>query len=68
MVNVRPIRTEADYEVALARVAELMDSREGTPEGEEFDVLVDLVEVYEDRLQIGVAPPRRPAPRPTTTP
>ena len=49
MVNVRPIRTEADYEAALARVAELMDAREGTPEGEELDVLVDLVEVYEDK-------------------
>ncbi|MCY3882148.1 MAG: ImmA/IrrE family metallo-endopeptidase [Chloroflexi bacterium] len=49
MVNVRPIRTEADYEAALARVAELMDSREGTPEGEELDVLADLVEVYEDK-------------------
>ena len=49
MVTVRPIRTEADYEAALARVAELMDAREGTPEGEELDVLADLVEVYEDR-------------------
>ena len=49
MVNVRPIRTEADYEAALARVAELMDAREGTSEGEELDVLVDLVEVYEDK-------------------
>jgi len=44
-----PIRTEADYEAALARVAALMDAREGTPEGEELDVLVDLVEVYEDK-------------------
>ena len=43
------IRTEADYEAALARVAELMDAREGTPGGEELDVLVDLVEAYEDR-------------------
>ena len=49
MVNVRPIRTEADYEAALARVAELMDAPEGTPEVEELDVLADLVEVYEDR-------------------
>ncbi len=49
MVNVKPIRTEADYLAALARVAALMDARESTPEGEELDVLVDLVEVYEDR-------------------
>lgn len=49
MANVRPIRTEADYEATLARVAELMDAREGTPEEEELDVLADLVEVYEDK-------------------
>ncbi len=49
MVSVKPIRTEADYEAALARVAELMDAPEGTPEVEELDVLADLVEVYEDR-------------------
>ena len=49
MVKVKPIRTEADYEAALARAAALMDARESTPEGAELDVLVDLVEVYEDR-------------------
>ena len=49
MVDVRPIRTEADYEAALARVAELMDAAEGTPDEEELEILVDLVEVYEDR-------------------
>ena len=45
----RLIRTEADYEAALARVMELMDASKGTPEGEELDVLVDLVETYEDK-------------------
>lgn len=49
MVNVRPIRTEADYEAALARVDELMDARDGTSEEEELEVLVTLVEVYEDK-------------------
>lgn len=49
MVNVRPIRTEADYEAALARVDELMDARAGTSEEEELEVLVTLVEVYEDK-------------------
>ena len=49
MVNVRPIRTEADYEAALARVAKLMDARNGTSEEEELEVLVTLVEVYEDK-------------------
>ncbi|MYA03672.1 MAG: hypothetical protein F4Y37_03550 [Caldilineaceae bacterium SB0664_bin_22] len=49
MVNVSPIRTEADYEAALARAAELMDALAGTPEEDELDVLADLIEAYEDR-------------------
>ena len=49
MVNVSPIRTEADYEAALARAAELMDAPAGTPEEDELDVLADLIEAYEDR-------------------
>ncbi len=48
-MEIKPIRTEQDYEAALARVDELMDAELGTPEGEELDVLVDLVEAYESR-------------------
>lgn len=47
MAAIKPIRTEADYEAALARAGTLMDAESGTPEGEEFDVLVDLIEHYE---------------------
>jgi HTH-type transcriptional regulator/antitoxin HigA len=39
MVKVRPIKTEADYDAALARAEQLMDAEEGTPEAEELDVL-----------------------------
>ena len=49
MVAITPIRTEADYDAALTRVAELMGAEEGSAEGEELAVLVDLVELYEDR-------------------
>ena len=49
MVNVKPIRTEKDYEAALARIDELMDAELGSPEGDELDVLVDLVELYESK-------------------
>ena len=58
MATIRAIRTEEDYETALARVAELMDTL-SPPEGQvendnhpariELDVLTDLVEHYEDR-------------------
>lgn len=49
MAEVKPIRTEADYVAALARIDDLMDAEPGSPEGEELDVLADLVEVYEGR-------------------
>ena len=49
MCNIRPIRTEADYEAALARIYDLMDAEPGTPRGDEFELLADLVELYEDR-------------------
>ncbi|MEE8092620.1 MAG: transcriptional regulator [Gammaproteobacteria bacterium] len=49
MGNIKPIRTEADYEAALARIDELMDAEPESLEGEEFDVLADLVELYETK-------------------
>jgi HTH-type transcriptional regulator/antitoxin HigA len=48
VLKVRPIKTEADYDAALARAAELMDAEEGTPEADELDVLATLIEAYED--------------------
>ena len=47
MAEVKPIRTEADYDAAVARIGELMDAPIGTPEGDELDVLGDLVLLYE---------------------
>jgi HTH-type transcriptional regulator / antitoxin HigA len=45
----RLVKTEADYEAALARVDELMSARVGTPEADELDLWVHLVEEYENR-------------------
>lgn len=48
MMDIRPIRTEADYEAALKSIESLMDSANpGTPEEDVLDVLATLVEVYE---------------------
>jgi HTH-type transcriptional regulator / antitoxin HigA len=47
--KIRPIRTEADYDVALARAEALMDAEEGTPEADELDILATLIEAYEDK-------------------
>ena len=49
MVTVNPIRTEEDYEAALARIDDILGAKPGTPEGDELDVLSDLVFMYEDR-------------------
>ena len=49
MSKIRAIRTEADYKAALARIDALMDAEFGTPDGDELDVLTDLVGLYEDR-------------------
>ena len=53
--------TEKDYEAALARVDELMDAAPGSPEGDELDVLVDLVELHESKHEpMGIQAPSRP--------
>lgn len=41
------IKTETDYDQALERIAALMDAVPGTPEGDELELLVTLVELYE---------------------
>lgn len=48
-IMVRPIKTEADYEVALAEIEKLFDAELGTPEGDRLDILVTLVEAYEEK-------------------
>jgi HTH-type transcriptional regulator/antitoxin HigA len=48
-VNVKPIRTESDYEDALAEVESLMDAKMGTRKGDQLDVLATLLEAYEDK-------------------
>jgi HTH-type transcriptional regulator/antitoxin HigA len=48
-MSIKAIRTEADYEAALVRIDALMDAEPGTREGEELDVLTDLVEHYEEK-------------------
>ncbi len=55
-MDVRPIRTEADHQAALAEIATLMDAGMGTPEGDRLDVLATLVEAYE-AAHIPIAPP-----------
>ena len=48
-MNIKPIKTEVDYDAALARISELMDAELNTLEGDELDVLGTLVEAYESK-------------------
>ena len=46
-MEIKPIKGDADYERALRRVEELWDSREGSAEKDELDILTTLIEAYE---------------------
>jgi HTH-type transcriptional regulator/antitoxin HigA len=48
-MDIRPIRTEADYEAALAEIDRLFDAAPNTPAGDRLEVLATLVEVYEEQ-------------------
>lgn len=47
MMQLRPVRTEADYEAALAEIDRLMDAAPDTAEGDRLDILTTLVEAFE---------------------
>jgi len=48
-MKLKLIKTEADHEAALERIDQLFDAVPGTPEGDELDLLVHLVEAFEER-------------------
>jgi HTH-type transcriptional regulator / antitoxin HigA len=48
-MNIQPIKTEADYTKSLQTVEKLMTAKKDTPEGDKLDVLVTLIEAYEER-------------------
>lgn len=48
-MQIQPIRTEADYSSAVARIEQLMGARAGSADGDELDVLATLVDAYEAR-------------------
>lgn len=59
-MDIRPIKTEADYEWALAEVTRYFKEQPqpGSPDGDRFDVLSDLIAAYEERhFPLGDADP-----------
>ena len=48
-MNIRPIKTDADYQAALDHVDTLLDAQPNTPEGDELDILTTLITAYEEQ-------------------
>ena len=48
-MEIKPIKTKANYRAALKEIEALMTAERDTPEGERLDVLVTLVEAYENK-------------------
>ena len=47
-MNIKPIKTEKDYQKALKRLEVVFDARPGTKDGDELEILSVLIEKYED--------------------
>ena len=47
-MNIRPVRSEQEYNAALEQIEKLWGATPATPEGDELDVLLTLVKVYEE--------------------
>lgn len=48
MSDLKPIRSEEDYDKAMTLLKTLWGAEAGTPEGDRLDVLVTLIDAYEN--------------------
>ncbi len=48
-MNIKPIKTNSDYETALKEIERLFGAEPGTPDDDRLEVLSTLVEAYEDK-------------------
>jgi HTH-type transcriptional regulator/antitoxin HigA len=55
-MEIRPIKTEQDYNNSIRRIEVLWGAKKDTPKGDELDLLVTLVESYEMK-HYPIAPP-----------
>ena len=55
-MEIKPIKTEQDYNMSIKRIEELWGAKRDTPEGDELDLLCTLVESYEMK-HYPIAPP-----------
>jgi HTH-type transcriptional regulator/antitoxin HigA len=55
-MNIKPIKTEEDYNITLIQIESLMDAKPNTPQMDKLEVLTTLVEAYEQQYYIIDAP------------
>jgi HTH-type transcriptional regulator/antitoxin HigA len=57
-MDIKPIRTEADYKAALSTASAFFNQQPaiGTPEGDHFEILLMLIDAYEQKRYPIVAP------------
>jgi HTH-type transcriptional regulator/antitoxin HigA len=48
MKSLKPVKTKKDYQSALKEIERLFDAEPNTPAGDRLDILVTLVEAYEE--------------------
>ena len=48
-MDIKPVKTEADYRTALKEIETLMLAEPDSPDGEKLDVMATLIEAYESR-------------------
>lgn len=48
-MNIKPIKTEQDYQFALERLEEIFDAKLNSKEGDELEILSILIEKYESK-------------------
>jgi HTH-type transcriptional regulator/antitoxin HigA len=46
-MSIKPIKSEIDYRLSLARLEEIFDAVAGTPESDEADILGLMIDAYE---------------------
>ena len=55
-MDIRPIKTESDYQATLGQIEALFDASPGSPQGDKLEVLTTLVEAYEEQRYAIPAP------------
>lgn len=46
-MTIRPVKTKKDYHLTLARIDDIFDSKKGSKEGDELEILSILIDHYE---------------------